>query len=55
MSTELPLLRMVNWFEHSKIENEVGGVIIDWRATGTPELAEAFAEHLSTWIAARAE
>jgi len=55
VSTELPLLRMVNWFEHSKIENEVGGVIIDWRATGTPELAEAFAEHLSTWIAARAE
>jgi len=53
VSAEFPLLRMINWFEHRKTENEVGGVIIDWRATGDPALAEAFADHLRLWIAAR--
>ena len=51
---ELPALRMVNWFEHRKPESEVGGAIIDWRATGDPALATMFAEHVGTWIEARA-
>ncbi len=46
------MLRMLNWFEHRKPESEVGGAVIDWRATGDPTLAEAFAEHLRTWIRA---
>ena len=54
VAAELPLLRMVNWFEHRKPESEVGGTIIDWRATGTDELASAFSSHLETWLAARA-
>ncbi|MDA0353306.1 MAG: PQQ-dependent sugar dehydrogenase [Chloroflexi bacterium] len=50
---QLPALRMVNWFEHLKPEAEVGGNIIDWRATGDPSLAEAFVAHLRAWLASR--
>ena len=50
VSADFPLLRMINWFEHRKIENEVGGVIIDWRATGDPVLAQPFANRVRNWI-----
>jgi hypothetical protein len=37
-----PGLKMINWFEHAKPEAEIGGATIDWRATGSPEIAAAF-------------
>lgn len=46
---QLPLLRMVNWFEHEKPEVEVGGATIDWRATADPALAEAFVDQVRSW------
>ena len=54
VARDLPLLRMVNWFEHRRAESEVGGAIVDWRATGTAELAAAFSSHLEGWLAERA-
>ena len=50
VSADFPLLRMINWFEHRKIENEVGGVIIDWRSTGDPTLAEPFTDRVRNWL-----
>jgi hypothetical protein len=37
-----PGIQMINWFEWKKPENEIGGNVIDWRALGSPEIAEQF-------------
>ena len=37
-----PGIKMINWFEHAKTENEVGGKLVDWRALGTPTVADQF-------------
>lgn len=37
-----PGIKMINWFEHAKIESEVGGAWIDWRATGSPSIATQY-------------
>jgi hypothetical protein len=41
-----PGIKMINWFEHEKTESEVGGKLIDWRALGTPTVAEQFRSDL---------
>jgi hypothetical protein len=41
---------MINWFEWRKSETEVGGATIDWRATSTPELTQAFRTALPDWL-----
>jgi len=48
----LPRLRMVNWFEWNKSESEVGGAVVDWRAS-SGDLAPAFAEHVRGWMTSR--
>ena len=45
---DFPQLHMVNWFEWRKHEPEVDAVV-DWRATGTPGVAQAYAEDLPEW------
>jgi hypothetical protein len=40
---------MVNWFEWRKTESEIGGAIIDWRATANPEVAADFANLSAGW------
>jgi hypothetical protein len=37
-----PGIKMINWFEHAKTESEVGGKLVDWRALGTPTVADQF-------------
>jgi hypothetical protein len=51
--TAFPALRMINWFEWRKTEPEVGGAVIDWRVSGSPDLAAEFAERARTWLAPR--
>jgi hypothetical protein len=43
-------IKMINWFEWRKAENEVGGAIIDWRATATPQLTQSFTSELPDWL-----
>ncbi len=45
---DFPRLQMVNWFEWRKHEPEVDAVV-DWRATGTPDVAQAYAGDLPEW------
>ena len=42
MLTAHPGIKMINWFEWNKPENEVGGAMIDWRALGSTPVAEQF-------------
>lgn len=49
--TQLPGVRMVNWFEWVKVEPEVKGPV-DWTVTRTPALAKAFAADLPDWVVA---
>jgi len=37
-----PGIKMINWFEWAKSESEVGGALVDWRALGSPAVAEQF-------------
>jgi hypothetical protein len=37
---------MINWFEWLKPESEAGGAIIDWRALGSPAIADKFVPDL---------
>ena len=48
--TLLPRLQMINWFEWRKAESEVGGAVIDWRATSDASLATAFGATIGRWI-----
>ncbi len=41
-----PKLKMVNWFEHEKFEQENYG-LIDWRATYNPDVVQAFGQHVT--------
>ena len=50
LTTRLPQLRMINWFEWRKPESEIGGSIIDWGATGDPSTASAFREASARWL-----
>jgi hypothetical protein len=47
---DFPRLRMINWFEWRKAESEVGGAVIDWRSTSTPEVSAAFRADLPGWL-----
>ena len=47
--TELPRVKMVNWFEWVKTEPEVDATV-DWTVTGTPGMAKAFAADLPDWV-----
>lgn len=44
-----PQLKMINWFEWHKYESEIDADI-DWRASGSPEIAEAFRADLPSWL-----
>ena len=46
---EFPQLKMINWFEWSKYEIEIADDV-DWRASGTPAVAAAFADDLPDWL-----
>ncbi|MGY2075174.1 glycoside hydrolase family 26 protein [Blastococcus sp. SYSU DS0828] len=48
LAEQLPRLAMVNWFEWAKDEPEVGGRV-DWRATGSPRVREAFLADIPGW------
>lgn len=37
-----PEIKMINWFEWIKPEDEAGGALVDWRALGSPAIAEKF-------------
>jgi hypothetical protein len=41
-----PGIKMINWFEWMKPEREIDGEIIDWRALGSPVIAEKFRSDL---------
>lgn len=45
---DYPLIKMVNWFEWDKFEDEVGGAV-DWRVAASPRIADAFAADLPSW------
>ena len=42
MLSAYPGIKMINWFEWNKPENEVGGALIDWRALGSKAIADQF-------------
>ncbi|WP_236830095.1 glycosyl hydrolase [Blastococcus sp. KM273128] len=48
LAQRLPRLAMVNWFEWAKDEPEVGGRV-DWRATGSAPVRDAFRADLPEW------
>ncbi len=41
-----PGIKMIDWFEWNKAEAEAGGALIDWRALGSPPIAEQFRRDL---------
>jgi hypothetical protein len=41
-----PGIKMINWFEWSKPEAEAAGAVIDWRALGSPSVADPFRREL---------
>jgi hypothetical protein len=41
-----PGIKMVNWFEWIKPEQDVGGAIVDWRALGSPSIGDRFRQDL---------
>jgi glycosyl hydrolase family 26 len=43
-------IKMINWFEWRKSESEVGGAVVDWRATSNPQLTRAFTDELPDWL-----
>ncbi len=47
-ATAFPALRMVNWFEWSKFEPEVGDEV-DWTITSDEATRDAFVEDLPSW------
>lgn len=46
----LPQIKMINWFEWRKSESEVGGATIDWRATPSSNVTQAFRGDLPDWL-----
>jgi hypothetical protein len=45
-ASRFPQLKMVNWFEHQKYEQEDYG-LIDWRSTYNPDVLNALRQHLT--------
>ena len=41
---QYPRIAAISWLERERAEDEVGGDIVDWRATHRPELAQAFSQ-----------
>jgi hypothetical protein len=41
---------MINWFEWRKSESEVGGAVVDWRATSNAAVTKAFTSDLPGWL-----
>ncbi|MEV4988431.1 glycoside hydrolase family 26 protein [Pseudarthrobacter sp. LMD1-1-1.1] len=48
-AARFPNLKMINWFEWDKNEAEVNGRI-DWTATNTPTIRDAFTNALPDWL-----
>ena len=46
MLSTYPRIKMINWFEWNKPENEVGDALIDWCALGSMPIAEQFRSDL---------
>jgi len=46
IARDYPQIKMINWFESRKFESEVNAVV-DWRATGSPRVADAFLQDLA--------
>ena len=47
---ELPGLALLMWFEYSKEEAAVPGVVSDWTLTRDPEVRDAFRSLLPPWL-----
>lgn len=48
-ATSLPWLKLIDWFEWSKQEGEVGH-LVDWTATTSPTIRAAFQAALPSWL-----
>lgn len=48
-ATELPWLKLVDWFEWSKPESEIGATV-DWTATTSTPVRQAFKAALPSWL-----
>jgi len=46
LMSEYPGIKMINWFEWKKPENEIDGAVIDWRALGSLIIADHFRNDL---------
>jgi hypothetical protein len=42
MLAQHPGIKMINWFEHIKVESEIGNAKIDWRVFGSKKTASQF-------------
>lgn len=42
VAARFPRIKMINWFEWRKAESEIGGATIDWTATRSQPIREAF-------------
>lgn len=47
---DFPQIKMINWFEWRKSESEVGGAVVDWRATSNAAVTKAFTSDLPGWL-----
>ncbi len=45
---QMPGLKMINWFEWEKPEQEIQGQVIDWTVTFDPAIREAFLDQIET-------
>jgi hypothetical protein len=48
MLAQHPGIKMINWFEHIKVEREIGDATIDWRVFGSKKIATRFLVDLPT-------
>ena len=46
VAERFPRITMINWFEWSKAESEIGGATIDWTVTHNAQIREAFVADL---------
>lgn len=45
-----PRLRLINWFEQDKRENDVRDGVVDWSATRDPQVRAAFLSRIPSWL-----
>ena len=49
ISTNFPMVKLINWFDQITTEADIGGNLIDWRVTGgEQDVATAFLGWLQT-------